>query len=285
MTPGAFDFRKPPPGELERQMSKWLTIAARQASGAWTRLIPFPTELKLGRVESLPAASGLGTLGDEAVGFPITTTDSADGTILLALDRPFLLTLLGGLLGETPTTIPADREPTDLESSLVGYLTRELFLTPLEKGWPSTDPPVLTAGSLGTPRSVWRMPGGETVLLLTMLASTPFGEYPIHMLVPRTGRWERITHVNPRAKPVPPAPREQLEAIVREMSVDLDVVLGTADLTMNELAHLKAGDVVVLRQKVNQPLDGFISGARKFRVWPGVVGTRAAILIDAPTKD
>jgi flagellar motor switch protein FliM len=204
---------------------------------------------------------------------------------LIAIQRPFLLSLLAGLIGETPTALPADREMTDLEASLIGYLTRELFLTPLEKGWPGSEALTLTAGNLGSPRSVLRLPGGDAVILLTILVSTPFGEYPIHLLVPRVGRWEKMTHIDPRAKPVPPAPREQLEAIVREMAVDLDVVLGTADLTMNELAHLKAGDVVVLGQKVNQPLDGFVSGSRKFRVWPGVVGTRAAVLIDAPTKD
>ncbi|QJW94389.1 hypothetical protein [Frigoriglobus tundricola] len=43
--------------------------------------------------------------------------------------------------------------------------------------------------------------------------------------------------------------------------------------------------MVVLRQKVDQPLDGLLSGARKFRVWPGTVGERAAVLIDAPADE
>jgi flagellar motor switch protein FliM len=54
---------------------------------------------------------------------------------------------------------------------------------------------------------------------------------------------------------------------------------------MRDLTQLKAGDVLVLRQKVNQPLDGLVSGARKFRVWPGVIGSRAAVLIDAPAEE
>jgi flagellar motor switch protein FliM len=48
---------------------------------------------------------------------------------------------------------------------------------------------------------------------------------------------------------------------------------------MNELAALRTGDVVVLHQKVDQPLDGLLAGTRKFRVWPGVVGDRAAVVI------
>jgi flagellar motor switch protein FliM len=143
----------------------------------------------------------------------------------------------------------------------------------------------LNAGSPGNPRSIWLVPGGDAIVSATILISTPFGEHPLYMLVPRVGRWEKLTKIDPRIKKIPPAPREQLEALVREMTVDVAVVLGTADLTMNELAHLKAGDLVVLRQKVSQPLDGLVSGARKFRVWPGVVGSRTAVQIDAPAED
>lgn len=285
MTPDAYDFRKPPPGELERHMVKWLTLAARQAAGIWARLIPYSTELKAGPVVSVTATQGLNALADDTMGLPFTTADAADGVVLLAIQRPLLLAILAGLLGETPASLPADRDLTDLESSLVGYLTRELFLTPLEKSWPGADVPVLAAAAPGTPRAVWRVPGGDAILLSSMFLSTPFGEHAFQVLVPRLGRWEQLASGDPRGKPIPPAPREQLEAIVREMRVDVAVVLGTAELTMRELAQLKSGDLVVLRQKVTQPLDGFISGARKFRVWPGVVGTRAAVVIDAPAED
>jgi flagellar motor switch protein FliM len=285
MTTVAFDFRKPPPGELERQMGKWLTLTMRQAAGVWARLLPYPTDLKPGPVVGVSAGHGLSQLSDDTFGLPFTNKDAADGTLLLAIPRPILLGLLAGLIGESPTIPPADRDLTELESSLIDYLTRELFLNPLEKGWPGGDPPAFTAGNPGLPRAVWRVPSGDPVLLGTMLVSTPFGDHAIYLLIPRIGRWERMANIDPRAKPVPPAPREQLEALVREMSVDLAVVLGTADLTMRDLTQLKAGDVLVLRQKVNQPLDGLVSGARKFRVWPGVIGSRAAVLIDAPAEE
>ena len=178
MTSVAFDFRKPPPGELERQMGKWLTLTTRQATGVWARLIPYPTELKPGSVVGVSAAHGMGQLTDDTVGLPFTTTDSGDGTLLLAIQRPVLLGLLAGLLGETPTLLPNDRDLTDLEASLIDYLMRELFLNPLEKGWPGADLPAFTAGNLGSPRSAWRMPGGDAILLATILISTPFGEHP-----------------------------------------------------------------------------------------------------------
>jgi flagellar motor switch protein FliM len=283
MTPTPYDFRKPPPGELEGQVAGWLALACRRAA-AWSRLLPYPAELKPGRVGSVTTAAGLAALPEDALAFPVTTPDAADGSLLLGIRRPLLLALLAGLLGESPTALPADRDPTDLEASLVGYIVRELFLDPLEKGWTGADAPQLTAGAPGLPRVVWRRAGKEMILLAAPVVSAPFGEHPVHLFVPRVGRWEKMAQASPHPASVVPA-REQIEALVREMPVDLAVVLGTADLTMRDLAHLKAGDLVVLRQKVDQPLDGLVAGARKFRVWPGVVGARAAVQIDALAED
>jgi flagellar motor switch protein FliM len=285
MTLSLFDFRKPPPGELERQAVGWVTLACRHGSEVWARLLPFAAQLKPGPVQSLTTAAGLAALPNDAVGIPVTTPEPADGTLLLAIQRPLLLALLNGLLGETPLALPADRNLTDLEASLIDYLVRELFLKPLEAGWPVADPPSFRAGLPGLPRVVGPRASNETALLLTLTAALTFGEYPVHLLVPRRGRWETLVQAPPAPLPPPVESREQMEALVREMPVDLSIVLGTADLTMRDLSRLKAGDVVILRQKVTQPLDGLVCGARKFRVWPGVKGSRAAVLIDAPVAD
>src|SRR5688572_4961074 len=127
MTPVAFDFRKPPPGELGRQANRWLTSACRRTGNPWSRLLPYPATLAVGNVEVVGAAAGLSALPDDVSAIPLTT-EGEDGTALLVLRRPFLLALLSGMVGETPAELPADRDPTELELSLIGYLARELFL-------------------------------------------------------------------------------------------------------------------------------------------------------------
>ncbi len=284
MTQAAFDFRKPPPGELGRQANRWLTAACRRAGEPWARLLPYPATLAVGNVEVVGVGAGLSALPDDATAIPLSAED--DGTGLLVFRRPFLLALLAGLVGETPAALPADRDPTELELSLIGYLARELFLDPIEKAWPAANPPRLTAGGLSPPRLAWSGSGADLVLFATLDATTPFGEHPVYLIVPRAELGARLAAAESRPEPPPPpAPTAHIEALVREMPVDLTVLLGTADLTMSELGALRAGDVVVLRQKVDQPLDGLLSGARKFRVWPGVVGERAAVVIDAPADE
>lgn len=286
MTPGTFDFRKPPPGELGRLVTGWLTAACRRAAGPWSRLLPYPATLAPGPVEAVAVATGLSTLPEDATAIPLTTSDPDAGTTLLILRRPLLLALLSGLVGETPTELPPDRDITEVELSLVGYLVRELFLDSLERAWPSATPPRFSSTAPAIPRLAWTGGPTELVLFARLTVGTPFGEYPIDLLLPRTGLGAQLVAADVRiVAPLPSSPSAQIEALVREMPVELTVLLGSADLTMHELNALRAGDVVVLRQKVDQPLDGLLSGARKFRVWPGVVGEKAAIVIDAPAEE
>jgi flagellar motor switch protein FliM len=280
MTPGAFDFRKPPPGELGRQANRWLAAACRRAAAAWPKLLPYAATLAVGNVEVVAAATGISALPDDATAIPLAAGD--DGTSLLVLRRPLLLALLAGLVGESPAALPADRDPTELELSLVGYLARELFLDALERSWPAPAPPSFAPGAPAPPRLAWAAGPADLLLFATLDVSAPFGEHPVYLLVPREGLGDRLAAAEARPEPPAPAPGEQIESLVREMPVDLTVLLGSADLTMSEIGALRAGDVVVLRQRVDQPLDGLVSGARKFSVWPGSVGGKAAVVIDAP---
>jgi flagellar motor switch protein FliM len=285
MTPDPFDFRKPPPGEFGRRASAWLTAACRRTSGPWARTLPFAASLAVGHIEVVGAAAVFAALPEDAVSVPVLA--GAEPAALLVMRRPFLLALLAGVVGETPASLPQDRDTTELEASLVGYAARELFLDPLERGWPGAAAPQLTAGALAAPRLAWTANGGDLAdlaLFATLDATAPFGQQPVYLVVPRGGPWAAlaVSDSAPRAASV--APAAQIEALVRQMPVELEVLLGTADVSMRELSGLRAGDVLVLGQKVDEPLDGLLAGARKFRVWPGTVGAKAAVQVDAPTE-
>ncbi|HEX4607737.1 MAG TPA: FliM/FliN family flagellar motor C-terminal domain-containing protein, partial [Urbifossiella sp.] len=257
MTPAPFDFRQPPPGALARQVAVWLTAAARRAAAAWPRLLPFPAEPAPGPVRLATVGAALADLPDDAVGFPLTTPDPDDKTAVLAMPRPLMLALLGGLLGEVPTALPADRDPSDLERSLTGYLARALFLDHLETAWPGDTPLAWTAGPPVAARAARRGSPDEAVAAATLTARTAVGDLPVLLILPRAGRWERLAEAAP-PPPVDAPDPERIAALVREMTVDLTVVLGTAELTMSEAAGLRSGDLLVLRRKVGEPLDGLV---------------------------
>ena len=98
MTPAPFDFRKPPPDELARQVTAWVGQACRRSAPGWAKALAYPAELKPGAVEATLASAALAALPDDAVALAAATPDEADGTVLVVLQRPVLLALLAALL-------------------------------------------------------------------------------------------------------------------------------------------------------------------------------------------
>ncbi len=52
-------------------------------------------------------------------------------------------------------------------------------------------------------------------------------------------------------------------------------------MDLAQLAHLRAGDIIVLNQRVTAPLVGEIAGEPKLRGWSGRVGNQQAFQIEA----
>lgn len=286
MTPVPFDFRRPPPGELEWQTAEWLAEAARAAAAVWAKLLTFHAEPIAGGVVPTTAGAGMLTLPGNAVGFAVRSVhpedEDDDEGFLLAIPRPLLLTLLAGLMNEIVTEYVPDRELSSLEAPLCDYLVRELILNPLEASWPFRDKPKWEAGPAGPPRNVWRVPVADPAVLATLGVETPFGPQSFSLMFTRSVRLLRLADPPPpSAVPQSPTQRRQIEALVREMPVDLTVTLGSSELTLLDLAKLQPGDLLVLQQKVTEPLPAEVSGTPKFRVWPGAVGGRQAVQIHA----
>lgn len=285
--PSPFDFRQPPPGTHERQLAQWLQQSCRRLASHAARLLPFSLAARAGEIDTGMLAPLGDALPEESLCWPLTPQAHPQDAFYLVLPRPLLLALIAGLLRETPTAWPDDRDLTDLETALVDYLVKELFLASLEQAW--LEPPfTLELGTMVPVRNVLRRQGTKLGWRAKVILTAPWGEQNFWLCIPRQGLWEQWG-ASAQTAPPPPAPhpqwRSSLESLVQQFPIEVAVVLGEAETTMKRLAELKVGDVVVLRQPVDQPLQGHIGGVPKFRAWPGMRGGRTAILIEAITPN
>ncbi|MGE4004142.1 MAG: FliM/FliN family flagellar motor switch protein, partial [Planctomycetaceae bacterium] len=91
---------------------------------------------------------------------------------------------------------------------------------------------------------------------------------------------ECATPVPQRTTPHPAIPR-----IMREVPVPVTVELGRTYLSMSELTSLQSGDVVILEQSVNRPLNVRVGNTFKFRGRPGRIGARRCLEIQQVLED
>lgn len=278
MTTAAYDFRSPPPADLERQVSAWLAEVCRRVVKDWGGALPFPVTFEPQPPALVTGSTVAAAIVPDDFCFQLVTP-APQATLWVGLAAPLGLGLVSGLLGESAPTPQTPRGLTPLEMPVFDFLAGDLFAPLLAAAWPRPGGPAFALGSRGTAREHWR-PGDDMAVLARLDATAPFGTFQIHLVLPRADWADRLVVTPaPARPPVTVADRDNMERVVKEMAVDLTVELGTADVTLTELARLRSGDVVVLNRKVSDPLEASVAGMQKFRVWPGAVGSRYAVQV------
>jgi flagellar motor switch protein FliM len=74
-------------------------------------------------------------------------------------------------------------------------------------------------------------------------------------------------------------PRPELARLVHQIPISVVVRLGKTNVHWEELSDLRVGDVIILDQRVTDPLQAEISNKRMFLGWAGRHGNRQAFRI------
>lgn len=285
----SYDFCKPLPfaGELEQMLIEWLQSAAEMAPKKWAKHMAFPVDMSFRQLEVLHLSEGLARMPDPAVGFHVPI-QGMKVTTLLVLPRPLALALVTQMLGELCKELPEDREMTVVEESLAEFLVEGHLVASLEETWSGAES--IRFGSLkkeAHPRYTRVFPLDENLAFCTFSIQGPFGKHECYWLTPQKRFLDELfAPTGPGRKVVKESTaRPQLEGLVRELPVEVSVLLGMVELPFTEVAKLRPGDVVILNQQVTEPLTATVAGEKKFLVWPGRVGSQPAVQIEASTED
>ena len=284
MTHKPYNFRKPDrlAGTLEQRLTAWLRVAGQLATVKATRHFPFRIEMVPHGLEIAPPPDALARLSDDTIGYKVAFAGEPP-TMLFAWPRPLALALVAGLLGETPTAFPEDRELSAVEVSLFEHLMQNLPAVVLQETWTGAMPLRLTVSEREpSPRWTRLFVKAEQVLQCNMTMRGPFGEQDWSWLAPYHALHE-LTH---RAEEDEPALIQQdgprkLETLVRDLPIKVIVELGMVELPLSQLAGLAPGDLLILDQRVSEPLTVRVDNRPKFRGWPGRAGSRQSLQIES----
>lgn len=284
MTHRPYNFRKPDrlAGTLEQRLTAWLRVAGQLAAVKAARHLPFRIEMAPRGLEIASPSEALARLSDDVIGYRVAFAGEQPSMLFL-WPRTLALALVAGLLGETPTALPEDRELSAVELSLFEYLMQNLPAVVLQETWTGSIPLRLTVGEREpSPRWTRLFVKAEQVLQCTLTMRGSFGEQDWYWLAPYQALLELVNHA---ADDEPgliqqDAPRK-LETLVRDLPIEVAVELGVAELSLAQLAGLTPGDLLILNQRVSEPLTVRVDNRAKFRGWPGRVGSRQSLQIES----
>jgi flagellar motor switch protein FliM len=269
MTVTAYDFRKPVrlPVEWQHLLAGWYQSAATLVNRAWAKQLA-PLEVSLGAVETAYAQECLSALPTSVVGYRVLI---AGGRLpsLLVLPRLLVLQLVGVLLGDNAAAA-ADRELTLVEENLADYFLAHLWLPFFRESWPAADlvPWELQEREANLQSSRF-FAARDVLLRLPWQIRGPWGASDGLWFFLKKGILETLAE-SKATEPIDErtaALRKQ--ALVSNLPVRLEFVLGTSEVKLSQLSRLEVGDVLLLDQR-NQ--DGVVAGAGSQRLFRGRVG-------------
>ena len=275
----AVDFRKPVrvPEDVGRMLSQWQQ-AAREA-----------IEIRFGHC----SATGLKILVEPAE--PITGAELREetGTLLvyrvdvgekaepslLIVERPLLLALVTETLGAAQEELPEDRPLTNIEQTTADFLMQELRACldtnqPLEKRWSLKFQGLTNLKELHLefPVGMYNVSAGYRV-------EFPYGGGLIRWIIPQNLSLAMVADF-PTGFQSNSQATDDLKKSVLHSPAELSVRLGECRMPLDKLQALAPGDVIVLNQRIDEPLQAKLGGQVMFAGWSARNGKYQVYQID-----
>ncbi len=215
----------------------------------------------------------------------VFTCEPLVGISILELNPQFCFNMIDLYFGGAMVHKYSIREFTDIEMMMTKEMLKGMIDT-LKTVWADV---IELSPSLETvetnPLLQQTLPHNETVVLMTFKVEVIEENSFVNLCIPyRT--IERIAdelHAKNydlmKTKSTSFEYREDIEQVLNKAKVDMNVLLGKTDITVNDFVELDVGDIVELDLKLDQPMKLCIENKQKFYVQPGLYDNKLAIQV------
>jgi flagellar motor switch protein FliM len=274
----AYDFRRPSQlaDDVEQLLTQWRDALVKLAKPRLLENLNCSLPLEAGELRAMQvdAVAQLHTepilimqhrVGDSGVGW-------------LTVPRRIILAMLEQMLGQAVTKLPEDRELTDIEVTLF-----DLFCQEMCQAMVLSQPckPGLACERFGSPRFeniAQAFTESEQLIVAEISLLGDYQGQTFRWILSQKAVLRFVTHVTESGNKRN-GPRPELARRVHQIPISVIVRLGKTSVHWKELADLRVGDVIILDQRVTDPLQAEISDQPMFLGWAGRHGNRQAFRI------
>ena len=277
--PVPYDFRKPRrlADDIEHILSEWQAHVASAIADRWGLHFGINTEWEAQDLESSRSCDLVSELDTPFLAFSILLEEDLEAMWFL-LSRRLVVTLVEGMFGDTPEEMPADRPLTDVESSLVEMVMQEVQKA-LVEAQPCAQPkPCPFQGEKQLREMTRTFPEQEQIAVARFHVSASCGQGEVIWILSQAAVLSFATHVS-ECRIATRADAGEMAKTIRKIPLEVVVGLGRTSIHVSDLVNLQVGDIVILDQRVTDPMYAEVAGTTKFRGWPGRLGTRQAFQI------
>ena len=278
--PSLFDFDRP--GGLSAGPNhcweKWLAAFVLDFNEKWPKLTGAAITLKAGPIIAIAFEDAKARLPKRAIGCELSIGSPAISTTMV-MERALSVACVLQLLGDPIESFPEDRELSLIERTVHELLIKKIAAS-LSEAWQHKDPLTTESGNLDLSPHRSRKYEPKVAVLMATIQVTICGESKeIFWLLPQAEMEELLTEEEDTSSPPSDLFKVLMEQRAHDIPVDVSVRLGNAVLKVSQLARLEPGDVIVLNQRVSDPLSLLVDDSHKFFGWLGRSGNRQAFKV------
>lgn len=221
----------------------------------------------------------------------VFTAPELHGNALVELNLKIVFAMIDRLLGGIGGVYQKFRALTDIESTLAkSELIR--ILSTLKEAWndiyPFT-PELVTIEN--NPQFVQIIPPNEMVVMVTLDVKLGEAEgfmnlcWPSSLLESFASKLYAESYFKEGTQGVSEEEEKRLRELLEESILNLSVSIGEVKLTLEELLDLDEGDVIMLDRHVDDLVDLYVNGKKKFKCIPGKHKGFKAVKIVEPVEE
>jgi flagellar motor switch protein FliM len=285
-----YDFRRP--DKFSKDQLRTLQMVhetfARLAGSSLSAHLRTSVSLDLISLEQVPYEEYLRSISSSV--FTIVSLQPLNGQAVLEVEFALVFAIIDRLLGGPGKAVQRSNL-TEIERPLVETTIDRMFAA-LKAAWEGVvDVNPVVDGIETSSQFVQVAPPGDIVV--TILFEVKVGNQrgamslciPYLLLKPITTKLSAQKWFASGVKKANPQFRSQLAAQVEHTRVDCSVVLGEAKISARELVSLKAGDIVRLEQKTNEPILFRVANVAKLVGSPALQAKKLVFTVHGPLQD
>ncbi|AIF66383.1 flagellar motor switch protein FliM [Terribacillus saccharophilus] len=209
-----------------------------------------------------------------------------EGKILIEYDPTIAFAMLDRTLGGSGGSVNKINNLTEIETTLMTQFL-ESGMENLKAAWQSVEDvdPVMEEFEVN-PQFIQMVSPNETVVVVTLNSTIGETSGMINICIPHVVLEPIVSKLSIHYWMQAPVDKQgnetewrDLTTSIQKASIDLKAILGETSIQVEELMNLREGDVLMLNQPIDRPLDVKVDNQVKFKAQPGKQKNRMAIQV------
>ena len=262
--------------DTAESLRNWVAKASSYFSAFWAEATGFSAQLTLGSIVTETYGTLLSQISKEDMAC-VTELGEVSSTQWYSSPKQ-LRGFVGEMLAMGEEEVAALEGPlSSIEESLVG-LCFESLATAFTDAWMGPEPLPLQSGDLvQDPRKSRLFRAKDLVTRVQIEFQLKAASLEVSWLLPKQKTSDLLEAALDRR--AAPEKTSVPESTVRQVPIDVVTSLGQVSVPMSQLSDLKEGQLIMLDQRIDQPITAFVNDRPFYECWPGKLGGQQALQV------